>query len=87
MPINRFSAYAPGINAPAIGSYAVTPSDGADLPETIRAVTLNAGGTLSYVGLDGATYTTAALPAGTYALSASRIRATGTTATGITGWA
>lgn len=87
MPLNRFTAYQHGQNAPALAAYAVTPSDGADLPETIRAVSLNAGGTLSYVGLDGATYTTAALPAGTYALSASRIRATGTTATGITGWA
>lgn len=44
------------------------------------------GGTLSYIGLDGVTYTTAALPVGRHDMTATRIRATGTTATGITGW-
>ena len=87
MPGNRFSAYSMGANAPAIGSYAVTPSDTADLPEPIRAVTINGAGTLSWRGLDGQTYQTASLPAGTYAISADRIMATGTTATEITGWA
>ena len=86
MPANRFSAFSHGTNAPALGAFAVTPSDSADLAEAIRAVTINVGGTLSFIGLDGVIYTTAALPAGTYALSAARIRATGTTATGITGW-
>ncbi|MFC3569209.1 spike base protein, RCAP_Rcc01079 family [Paracoccus simplex] len=86
MPGNRFSPYSLGANASAIGSYAITPSDGDDLPEVIRAVTLGASGTLAWRGLDGQTYETAALPAGTYAVSADRILATGTTATDITGW-
>lgn len=82
----RFSTAVP-IDGPAIGAVAVTPSDSVDLTEPVRQVTLNAGGTLSYISsVDGATYTTAALPAGSYPLLASRIRATGTTATGITGW-
>lgn len=71
----------------AVGSQAVTPSDSADTTQPLRAVTINGGGTLSYVSsIDGATYSTGELPAGSYPLFASRIRATGTTATGITGW-
>ena len=81
-----FSSYDAGAVGPAIRAFAITPADGSDLTDDIRAVTLNGGGTLSYVGWDGATYTTAALPAGTYPVQARRIRATGTTATGITGW-
>ena len=70
----------------ATGAFAVTPSDGADLALRIRAVTINVSGVISYVGWDGVTNTTATLPAGTYPLLAKRIRATGTTATAITGW-
>ncbi len=81
-----FANNATGMEASAVRAFVITPSDGTDLVDDIRAVTLNAGGTLSYVAWDGVTYTTAALPAGTYALQARRIRATGTTATGITGW-
>ena len=77
---------APAINAPAVGAFPVVPSDTTDLPSAVRAVTLRGGGVLSFVGVDGATHTTGELPAGTFALMASRIRATGTTATGITGW-
>lgn len=75
------------ITGPAIGAFAITPNDTTDLSEEIRAITLNVGGTLSFIdSVDGSTHTTGELPAGTYVLLASRIRATGTTATGITGW-
>ena len=85
---NQFLRSQPGIESPAIAAYAVTPNDSTDLTQPIRAVTINASGTVSYVSsVDGATYTTGTLPAGTYALFARRIRSTGTTATGITGWA
>ncbi|MFG6083851.1 hypothetical protein ACEUZ9_000083 [Paracoccus litorisediminis] len=86
MPANRFSAFTHGTNAPALGAVAVTPNDNVDLAEAIRAVTVNVSGTLSFIGLDGVIYTTAALPVGTYAVSTARIRATGTTASAITGW-
>lgn len=62
------------------------PSDDADLPEAIRAVTIGTAGTLAWRGTDGASYVTATLPPGTYALGADRILATGTTAADITGW-
>jgi hypothetical protein len=83
---DRFQNTAGGINAPAIAAFAVTPSDTLDLAEPVRQITLNVGGTLRWSGRDGTVNTTAALPAGSYALSATRIHATGTTATGITGW-
>lgn len=87
MPNNRFESYAGVPAVPAIGSYPITPSDGADLAEVIRAVTIGGAGTIAWRGLDGVDYQTAILPAGTYPLSATRILATGTTATEITGWA
>ena len=81
-----FAVYDVGYAGPALRGFSITPADGSDLTDDIRAVTLNVGGTLSFVAWDGATYTTAALPAGTYPVQARRIRSTGTTATGITGW-
>ena len=83
---NRFSSFTDTASMPAVGSFAVTPSNGADLTEQIRAITISGAGTVSWVGADGATYNTASLPPGTYEIAAVRIRATGTTATGITGW-
>ena len=84
---NRFANNEPGMTAPAIGAYDVTPSDSVDLTEPCRQVTINVSGTVSYISsIDGATYTTATLPVGSYPVFASRIRATGTSATGITAW-
>ncbi|WP_136685889.1 spike base protein, RCAP_Rcc01079 family [Falsirhodobacter xinxiangensis] len=83
---DRFHTHSKGVTAPALGAIAVTPSDSTDLPEMVRAVTLGGGGTLGFVGGDGQTYVTGVLPAGTYAVFARRIRATGTTASDITGW-
>lgn len=72
---------------PAIGCEAVTPSDSTDLTTPCRQVTINGSGTVSYISsIDGQTYTTGALPVGSYPLFASRIRSTGTTATDITAW-
>lgn len=72
---------------PARGSFVVTPNDGADLPAAIRWLTIGtASGTVSWMDRDGVTHNTGPLPLGTYALQAHRILATGTTATGLTGW-
>lgn len=71
---------------PAVGCIAVSTSDSTDLASDIRAVTINGSGVIAYIGWDGVAYTTNTLPAGTYPLLARRIKATGTTATGITGW-
>jgi len=84
---DTFSKHALGPTSPAIGAIVITPSDGTDLLEPIRALTIGSvGGAVSFVGRDGLTYSTGALPVGTYPLFAVRIRQTGTTATGLTGW-
>lgn len=74
------------ISGPALGSFAITPSDTVNLATPIRAVTLLAEGSLAWINADGATQGTAILPVGTYPLFASRILATGTTASNLTGW-
>ena len=72
---------------PAAGGFAVSPSDDTDLSQPIRAITIGTeAGVVKYINWDGATITTGSLPVGTYALFATRILNTGTTATGITGW-
>lgn len=74
------------ISGPALGSFAITPSDATNLTQPIRAVTLYGEGTLAWINSDGLTQATALLPSGTYPLFATRILATGTTATALTGW-
>lgn len=75
------------IESAAIGAFAVAPSDGANLPQKIRQLTIGGGaGVVVYDGWDGVTYTTGTLPVGSYPMLAQRIRLTGTTATGLTGW-
>lgn len=83
----KFPESAIGGQGSAFGAIAVTPSNNTDLSDYIRAVTIGtAGGVIVYDGWDGVTYTTGPLPVGTYPMLARRIRATGTTATGLTGW-
>jgi L-asparaginase/Glu-tRNA(Gln) amidotransferase subunit D len=82
-----FASTAIGTDGPAVGSFAITPADGTDLSSNIRALTIGTtAGVVVYDGWDGVTYTTGTLPVGTYALCARRIRSTGTTAAGLTGW-
>lgn len=82
-----FRNHALGPTSPAIGAMAIVPSDSADLAVPIRALTIGSvAGTISFVGRNGQIYTTGVLPPGTYPLFAKRIRQTGTTATGLTGW-
>jgi hypothetical protein len=74
------------VTAPAIGALAITPSDSVPLARPIRALTIGTdAGAVSY-RWQGVTHTTGPLPVGTYALRADQILATGTTATGLTGW-
>ena len=77
-----------GFLGSAQGAFVVTPSDTEDLPAPIRALTIGtAGGAVKYIHpRTGETHTTGPLPLNTYALEAKRILASGTTATGLTGW-
>jgi len=78
--------FPPNFNAPAGGAFVVTPSDSTDLAQLIRQLTVNVAGTVSFHNRDGVVQTTGTLPVGNYSFYARRILATGTTATGLTGW-
>lgn len=67
----------------SIGFYPVTPSDSADLAVEARALCIAVGGALVVDRLDGNTVTIT-VPAGVIPIQVQRVRATGTTATGIT---
>lgn len=81
-----FRSFSIGSNGPAVESFPITPSNSVDLATGIRAITINTGGTISWVSWEGVACTTGPLPAGTYPLTARRINAAGTTASGLTGW-
>lgn len=75
------------INEAPYGSFVITPNDGADLPTAIRQITIGtAGGTIRWWNEYNEEQNTGPLPVGTYPMAAHRILATGTTATGLTGW-
>lgn len=69
---------------PADDYFPVTPDDGTDLPVDTREIIIASGGTIVLTKLDG-TDVTLTLPAGRFAFRVRRVKATGTTATGITG--
>ena len=72
---------------PAEWGFAITPADGADLTDHVRAITIGTtAGVIAYHDWNGVERTTGSLPVGTYPLLARRILSTGTTADGFTGW-
>ena len=81
-----FSLASVNVNGPSLGPVAITPSNTVDLDTPIRMITIGGAGTISIIGIDGITYTSGALPIGTYSCFAARVRVTGTSATAITGW-
>ncbi len=84
MAIERFPN---GSMEPGVGSIAITPHDTNMLSKRIRAITVGtAGGTIAWTGWDDVENTTGPLPVGTHPMYAKRIKAAGTTATGLTGW-
>ena len=69
----------------ALGVLVVTPSDSVDLTYIVRAIRVTVGGTVKITSGDGTAVTCAFTDGETRPLTASRIWATGTTATGIEG--
>ncbi len=70
--------------------FPITPNDSNDLAYVTRMVTINVGGTITVdtIGPDGAVAQSniqMTVPAGSYPWRISRVYATGTAATGITG--
>jgi len=83
---DNFASRASGLGAPARGGFAVTASDSVDLPRETRAVYVGSSGDLSVVLVDGSTVILAGLLAGSLVpVRATRVKATGTTATLLVG--
>lgn len=70
---------------PARNAAPVTPADGADLGFTTRWVSVSVAGNLVVDMVDNGTQTLP-VPVGIFPIRCNRIRATGTTATGITAY-
>jgi hypothetical protein len=72
------------VESPAFNAFPVTPSDTVDLAHVACAIYCGGAGDLSLVTVNGDTVTLVALVSGLiHPITASRIRATGTTATSI----
>ncbi|AEQ53117.1 spike base protein, RCAP_Rcc01079 family [Pelagibacterium halotolerans] len=83
---DRFANHASSLDSPAHNGFAITPDDGASLPETTRALYVGTGGDIVVVLAGGAEITFANVAAGTLLpLRASMVLATGTTAAAIVG--
>ena len=83
---DRYETFSTGLESPVTHGFAVTPDDGEDLPELVRALYVGSGGALALVLASGAPVTLSGVAGGTVLpLRAARVLASGTTAGGIVG--
>ncbi|HMO09693.1 MAG TPA: hypothetical protein PKD10_18905 [Paracoccaceae bacterium] len=80
---NPFQNRTPPLGGPATDIFPVVPNDGADLPDTAVALYIQTGGALSIVTVRGNTRTVSVADHSILPVGVRRVRATGTTATGI----
>lgn len=86
MATDNYSNYAVGLESPAIGGFAVTPNDDADLTYVTRYLYVGTAGHVKVTLQNGNTVTLNNLTAGTlHPLRVSRVWSTGTTALTIVG--
>jgi hypothetical protein len=84
--VDNFATYGDGLDAPAHSAFAVTPSDTADLAIDTRAIYVGVSGNITVNMVGSGTVTFTGVPQGTILpIRASRIYATGTTATTLVG--
>ncbi|MEM1381554.1 MAG: hypothetical protein AAGH41_13115 [Pseudomonadota bacterium] len=82
------ATYQTGLESPPSRAAAISPSDSNDLTFAIRGLMVAAAGDVSIITTGGDTVTLPALQPGVqYAVLATRVRSTGTSATGIVGLA
>ncbi|MFZ1479144.1 MAG: hypothetical protein WAT25_00045 [Paracoccaceae bacterium] len=80
---NPFVSQTASITGPATDIMPVTPSDSTDLPRVAIALYVETGGTVSLVTVVGQTRTVVLADYSILPVGTQRVRATGTTATGI----
>lgn len=85
MPVDAFQGTMPSLQSPALQIETVTPSDTTDLVRTTRAINVATAGTVRVTTSDGSTGDVFVAAGITFPIRATRIHATGTSATGIRG--
>ncbi|MEM8872524.1 MAG: hypothetical protein AAGB10_09350 [Pseudomonadota bacterium] len=80
---NPFSRRASSLSGPGVDYVPVTPDDGTDLVDVAASIYAEGGGAIQFVSIKGQTRTVTVPDFGWIICGASRIMATGTTATGI----
>lgn len=81
--MNPFSERARSLHGPATDAIPVTPDDGTDLPTIAIALYVETGGTVVMDTVTGATRTITVADFSILPVGVRRVRATGTTASGI----
>jgi hypothetical protein len=81
---DAFAQSQSGLSSPGQHAAAVTPDDNTDLATSARALWVGTGGNVALVTVGGETVTITSVPSGSILpVRCSRVKATGTTATGI----
>ncbi len=84
---DRFALHSPGSTSPIENGFDVAPDDGADVAWVTRALMVTVSGDVAVTLRSGSDITLAGLLVGVmYPFRVSRVKATGTTATGIKGF-
>jgi hypothetical protein len=83
-----FAYHTPGLSAPLATAFAITPNDSTDLPAITRQLRITgAAGNVVVVWMDGTETTEPVQAFETLDWRIRRVKATGTTATGLRGYA
>ena len=83
MPQDKFADHSSGLESPATHVFDVTPDDTTDLISVSRALNVATSGSVRLTSSDGSIATVHVAAGVAFPIRASRIWATGTTATGI----
>lgn len=80
---DRFKHYTAGLSDPIVSAATIIPDDGADLPESTRAVYVGVAGNLRTTLISGDIVTFQNLSQGWHPIRVARVWATGTTASAV----
>lgn len=83
--MDKFAAYSSALDSPASDVFPITPDDDTDLAVATRAIRADTGGDVVLIAMAGPERTCKFANGETRAIRATRIKATGTTATGLEG--
>jgi len=82
---DKFAGYTPSLESPPFGGFAITPDDGADLPQATRGINIGVSGTLHLTLIDGSDVTLHVAAGVIVPIRAARVWDTGTSALNLTG--